>query len=457
MSAVPPPSDTLAEMLVLSSGLLRPHETVDACADLMSADDFFKDQHRWVWRALLALTSGPDAVDLVAVRAWLQQEKRLDQVGGSTYLSKLQDELPSIGRVERSARTIHELAVVRKLIRAADLIGAEGRDPENWRNVPNFIERAESQILDAGQLRAARVTASSMWELMAEATEDLDRSQEGKEVLPGTPTGLPSLDRLTGGLAPGDFWIVAGRPGMGKTALALFIALAVSAHVPVVFFSLEMSRLQLRQRALASRSNIGVGRLRSRNLDGREWDKITDKIDELSKLKLVVDEVESLTPATLRSKVRRHQAHFDEPIGLVVTDYLQLMGADPSPDRRRTRNEELEEISRAHKLLARQFNCTVLAAAQLKRADPSKKDKRPQLDELRGSGALEQDADNVVFIHRDDGYRRNQDEHDGVCELLLPKGRACGTGECEVAYHAFCTQFVDNNTQPDLFEEAPFG
>jgi replicative DNA helicase len=313
--------------------------------------------------------------------------------------------------------------------------------PETRGNVAAFLQRCEADVFTANVASSDRETSSSLHAVMQDAARDLDPSKP--RAARGVSTGLHELDELSLGMGPGELWYIAGRPGMGKTALALNIAAAVAAsarHAAV--FSLEMTRAELGERMISSHSGVRYKSLQKRELTQADWSTACSSLDTLARLPMHVDDDRHLTPSLLRSRVRRHASAMraKDPTGrlaLVVVDYVQLMAWDkPSGNR----NDELERISRALKIMAGEFGVTVLALAQLNRGQKDRADKRPSLMDLRGSGALEQDADKVLFIHRDE----TEGEERGDAELILAKGRNAGTGSVTVRWQPWCVRFTDS-------------
>lgn len=450
-----PVSDLEAEAAVLSALLVAAARYADAVRELVDPASFYSLPNRHVFAAVVSLLDRGELVDLVSVRGELKAAKRLEQVGGAAYLIQISDAIPamSLEHVIQHAERVQVLARQREMVRTLHLVAAEGYQPRTTEAARAYLEECEARVYAAAQLRRQRESASVFSEIIGGA---LDAIQEGAQtqgpVLPGISTGLPSLDRLSGGMGAGDLWVVAGRPGMGKTSLVETIALAVARGGGLAcVFSLEMSRRELGIRALARTSGVGGTAIRTARLSRANWDAVTAAAGALAPLPIVVDEGEELTPSRLRSRCRRYASENPgAPLRLVVVDYLQLMAAD---ERLGSRQEELEVISRSLKRLARSLECTVIACSQLNRPKTDAKDKRPQLTDLRGSGALEQDPDLIAFVHREDVYRVRQEDHDGSAEILVAKGRACGTGNAALRYEGVCTRFVDDAVE----EQSGFG
>lgn len=423
--------------LILSPALL------DEIRDIIEPIDFYAFQHRLVYEALLTLDEARINVDLVTLRHELEVAGHYRNIGGGAYLAELVDATPKVANAVDHARIIRELAVLRRMAASLRDLHAVAQLVETRGDVPAFLQRCESDVFAVSTTTSSRETSSSMREVMLGAASALDPSKP--HTPRGASTGLRELDELTLGLIPGELWYVAARPGMGKTALGLGICASVAASAKhAAFFSMEMNRAELGERMLSSASGVAFRSLQKRELGADHWQRVTEALDRLGHLPMVVDDATMMTPSRLRSRVRRHASSMraQDPTGrlaLVVVDYVQLMAWDkPSGNR----NDELERISRALKMLAGEFSCTVIALSQLNR--PAKGAvTRPNLSDLRGSGALEQDADKVLFIHRDE----TEGEERGEAELILAKGRNSGTGKVGVLWEPWCVRFSEMRQQ----------
>ena len=420
------------------SALVISQPLLDELRDVLEPVDFFIGQHRVLFEALLALDDAGIRIDQVTLRHRLESTGQYQQIGGSAFLAEIIDATPSLGNVVAHAQIIRSFGVLRRMGGTLRDLSRQAQAPETRGDVDGFLNRCEAEVFGANVSTHARVTASTMREMMAGAIKTLDPSAP---VAPrGISTGLRELDDITHGLVPGELWYVAGRPGTGKTALALGVAMAVARsgrHAQV--FSMEMKRPELAERMLSNDSAVPYQAIQKRALDVEQWAKVASSAQRLQRLPLVIDDAGRLTPQRLRSQVRRHAsamraAHPLGSLALVVVDYVQLMAWDKPTD---SRNEDLEHISRALKLLAGELDVTVLALAQLNRGMKDRADKRPGLLDLRGSGALEQDADKVLFVHRD------LTEERGDAELILGKGRNVALGAASVTYQAWCVRFVE--------------
>lgn len=444
-----PRADLDAEAAVLSAALLE----VDAALELIeliTPGDFYADANRRVFSAIHAVLADGGTPDVVSVASRLRADGRLEQIGGTPYLAQLADATPAVSHVAEHARIVKNLARIRRAGSTFALLAAEATsapidDADAW------LERCEQRALGAtGERGTGEPTASSYRELAAKAYETIaEASKQGKPRI-GRSTGFRKLDDHIGGLEAGDLIILAGRPGMGKTALALQIAEHIASDVSDpgmgIVLSLEMTRDRLMLRSLGRVSGERMRELRIGKPGN--WSRVCDATANLSKLPIIVDDDGELTPLKLRAKVRRHlqtlrAACPTMPLGMIVVDYVQLMDADFTR-RGGTRTEELTQITRALKRTAKDFGCTVLALSQFRRPAPGKTAARPELADLRDSGSIEQDADVVLAIHRDDAYRPPHEKKDGLAELLVLKGRNSGEAVHIVRFDGARTAFFDD-------------
>jgi replicative DNA helicase len=423
------------------SALVLSQPLIDELRDVIEPIDFYVMQHRLLFEALLALDAAGTKIDHVTLTHRLRASAQFTQIGGSKFLAEIFDATPSVAHVADHARIIRQLGVLRRMGGTLLQLAAIAQTAETRGNVPAFLERCEAEVFGANVSTSDRETGSSLRDMMTSAITLLDPNipQQAR----GVSTGLAELDELTHGLVPGELWYVAARPGMGKTALALGIAANVArCGRHALFFSMEMKRPELSERIISSDSAVPYKALQKRQLSADQWSDITQSADRLSRMPLIIDDASQLTPSRLRSRVRRHAsalraAHQGE-LALVVVDYVQLMAWDNSKG---NRNDDLENISRALKILAGELNVTVLACAQLNRTSKDRADKRPTLTDLRGSGALEQDADKVLFVHRD-GEESESDSR-GEADLILGKGRNAALGKVSVGWQPWCVRFVE--------------
>jgi replicative DNA helicase len=437
-----------AEAAVLSAALLDSDAALEL-TELLAPEDFYADANRRVFEAILGLLQQGTSVDVVSASARLRDSNRLEQIGGTPYLAQLIDATPAIANLGDHAKLVRDSARVRRAGVTFQRLAAEAKALE-IQDTDEWLESCESRACAATVDRGERQATSADYRDLAKACYEqiTVASKAGKPTL-GRSTGFQKLDEHIGGVEGGDLIVVAGRPGMGKTALALQITetIARDVHAPAlgIVLSLEMAKERLMIRSLARVAGERARELRT----GRpgNWSNVTEAVHELAKLPIIVDDAPGLTPLRLRSKVRRlHatlRARFPQlPLGVIVVDYIQLMGAD---DVRRggTRTEEISQITRALKLTAKELNCTVLALSQFRRPPPGKSAPRPELGELRDSGSIEQDADVVLAIHRDDAYRKPGAEPDGKAELIVLKGRNSGEGVHFVRFDGARTAFFD--------------
>ena len=479
-----PPHDLDAEAAVLSAVLLST-EAFDQVQVFLAPEHFYSDANRRVYEAVQDLQAKGRPADLVTVATWLRDRNRLQQVGGTPYLAQLADATPSVANVEAHEVTIREKWRVRQLIQTCQRVAAEGYG--DYGEVQSFIDGAEQAIFDI-----ARVPTGSAVQpvdlAIKEVFNTLNEVQKRGGGIIGTPTGFTDLDRKCAGLRDGDLYIVAGRPGMGKTALVLNMAVNVAGsqqqeasgdgdllqiNAPVelpgcavAFFSLEMPREQLAGRLLATEARVDGSIMRSGRPSAQDWTKLTEAAARLTRLPIWLDDTPALGLLELRAKVRRLQAdlardasrRYAARLGLVVIDYLQLMRGRRDAG---SREQEISELSRGLKQLAKEMRVPIMALSQLNRSVETRtsKDRRPQLSDLRESGAIEQDADMVVFIYRDDYYRKTGQDRDraaadaaqgeqGIAELIIAKQRNGPTGVVRLKYTEKHTRF-DNLAASD--------
>jgi replicative DNA helicase len=441
-SAAAPASDAAAEAAVLSAILLKP-TVLDEVRDLIEPFDFWQGSHRALYEALLALDDSSVRIDTVTVRSQLEAAGAWQRVGGAKFLAEICDATPSVANVEAHARLVRDLGLLRRTAATLKDLAATAQRPETRGNVKGFLEQCESEVFSANRTSTDRDTGSGLREMMAAAATDFDVSKP--HVPRGKTTGIRELDDLTLGLQPGELWYVAARPGRGKTALALGMAEAIArtGGDAAVFFSMEMTRPELAERLISMMSAVHFTRLQKRQLTADDMAHVMSAIGDLGRYPIRFDDSTVLTPSRLRSRLRRHEAMLraEHPLArlrLVVVDYVQLMAWEKSTG---NRNDELERISRALKILAGEFNCAVVALSQLNRPKPGMGHIPPSLTELRGSGALEQDANKVLFIHRADDD--TEGGGDGDADLILAKGRNAGTGRVRATWQPWCVRFTE--------------
>ncbi|HSV45098.1 MAG TPA: replicative DNA helicase [Ramlibacter sp.] len=435
-----PPHSIEAEQSVLG-GLLLDNLAWDRAADLLSDSDFYRYEHRLIYSAIAALVGGNKPADVVTVHEHLQSLGHAADCGGLVYLNALAQSVPSAANMRRYAEIVRERAVLRKLIGASDEIATQAFNPQG-KPVSQILDEAESRIFQIGEEGArSRQGFIGMDKLVVELIDRVTELHEnGAEEVTGVRTGFYDLDRYTAGLQKGDLIVLAARPSMGKTAFALNIAehVAVREELPVLVFSMEMGASQLAVRMVGSLGRIDQQHLRTGALKDDEWTRLTEAVDQLGKVSMFIDETPALNPAELRARARRMARQFGGTLGLIVVDYLQLMSGSSGSDENRA--TELGEISRGLKALAKELQCPVMALSQLNRSVESRNDKRPLMSDLRESGAIEQDADVIMFIYRDDYYNKDSKEP-GVAEIIIGKQRNGPVGTLRLTFLKPLTRF----------------
>lgn len=442
MESRTPPQDLEAEASVLGSVLLD-NETFAVIEGTLTAEDFYKEGHRKIWRACVALFSKAEPMDLVTLTDELRRSGDLEKVGSIPYLIGLADSVPTAAYAESYARIVREKRTLRDLIAVSGSIMQTAYDQAL--PLEEILEKSEQGIYQLATTQTGE-NFSSMAQLAAEVSQNLSNLQTSGET-PGIGTGFSKLDELMGGLEGGNLYILAARPSQGKTALALSITHnAARMGYRGAFFSLEMSGMQLTKRLLAMEGRIDSQRLRSGDLSDRDWQRVADTLGRLSELGIHIDDSSQLSLAEFRSRSRRLAARHS--LGFIVVDYLQLMSAPGG-----NREQEISAIARGLKAVARELDIPVLALAQLSRAVESRPNKRPMLSDLRESGSLEQDADAVMFIYRDDYYREKLEpqiyEPDGKAEIIIGKQRNGPTGTVVLNYLNSHTRFTNAATEAE--------
>ena len=435
-----PPHSIEAEQSVLG-GLLLDNLAWDRAADLLTESDFYRYEHRQIYTAISALVGGGKPADVVTVHEQLQSLGRADDCGGQAYLNALAQSVPSAANIRRYAEIVRERAVLRKLIGASDEIATQAFNPQG-KPVTQILDEAESRIFQIGEEGSrSKQGFIGIDKLVVELIDRVTELHEnGAEEVTGVRTGFYDLDRYTAGFQKGDLIVLAARPSMGKTALALNIAehVAVREELPVLVFSMEMGASQLALRMVGSLGRIDQQHLRTGALHDDEWTRLTEAVDQLGKVSLYIDETPALNPAELRARARRMARQFGGTLGLIVVDYLQLMSGSSGSDENRA--TELGEISRGLKALAKELQCPVMALSQLNRSVETRNDKRPLMSDLRESGAIEQDADVIMFIYRDDYYNKDSKEL-GVAEVIIAKQRNGPVGTIKATFLKQFTRF----------------
>ncbi|GAA5346708.1 replicative DNA helicase [Planifilum fimeticola] len=437
-----PPHNLEAEQAVLGAILMDPH-ALTLVAERLRPDDFYRQGHQRLFQAMLNVAERGEPVDLVTVSEELQKTKQLEEVGGVSYLTELADSVPTSAHADHYARIVEEKAILRRLIRTATQIATSGYTGGD--DVAEIIDDAERKILDISQ-RRIRKAFLPIRDILMDTYERIEQMHENQGELTGIPTGFPDLDRMTSGLQRSDLIILAARPSMGKTAFALNLAQNVALHAgeTVAIFNMEMPAIQLVQRMLSAEGNIDAQVFRTGNLGEEDWEKLTMAIGTLAEVPIFIDDTPGLTVFDIRAKLRRLQA--EHGLGLVVIDYLQLIRGRGGE----SRQQEISEISRSLKLLARELNVPVIALSQLSRAVEQRQDKRPMLSDLRESGSIEQDADIVAFLYRDD-YYDEESERKNIMEVIIGKHRNGPVGKVELLFLKNYNKFLSL----DLKHDAP--
>ena len=436
------PQNIEAECGVLGSIIIDP-EAIVQVSDFLHADDFYRDTHHTIYEVILQLYEEHEPADFITICDELERRNKLEEVGGASYITSLINQVPTSGNVEFYARIVERAAILRRLIHAAGQIAAIAYEEGD---ADIALDKAEQLIFNISQ-RHARSDFAHMRDVLAEYMNKLDQLHERRGTIVGVPTGFTDLDRITGGLQKSDLIVLAARPGIGKTSLALSLAhnTALKYHNSIAVFSLEMSKDQLAQRLLSMDARIDQQRLRTGIIEEDEWDRIVFAMDTLSESNIWIDDTAGISTMEMRSKARRLQA--EHGIDLIIVDYLQLMQATIGGKRNENRVQEISEISRSLKGLARELNVPVLALAQLSRAVESRQSKVPQLSDLRESGSIEQDSDIVMFIYRDDLYNQ-ESERKNIADIIIAKHRNGPVGEISLYFQASQTRFRDLELNP---------
>jgi replicative DNA helicase len=427
------PHNAEAERTVLGAVLVD-NAAFNSAAEILSREDFFRESHRRIFDAMASLAERSEPIDLVTLKDELSRSAALEAVGGAAYLASLVDGVPRLPNVEQWSRIIKERAVIRNLIHASNRIVQSCF--EGGEDAAEILDRAEKAIFDLAE-RRIRQGFVGIREVVKGSFRTIDQLSQSQELVTGVPTGFVDLDEKTTGLQKGDLIIIAARPAMGKTSLSLNIAQHASKTTgdSVGIFSLEMSKEQLVLRMLCSDARVDAHRLRTGNLQEKDWARLAKAYAELSACKIFIDDSATLTPLEMRAKCRRLKA--EHGLGLVIVDYLQLVSMS---GRVENRQQEISAISRSLKGLSKELETPVVALSQLSRAPEARTEKRPQLSDLRESGAIEQDADVVMFIYREEEYKPSE-ENRGIAEVIIGKQRNGPTGTIKLAFIKEFTRF----------------
>ena len=431
-----PPHDLEAEQAVIGS-MLTDKEAVISAIESLSDSDFYREDNRLIYSAIMNLYNRGDAIDIITLKSELSSMGKLEAVGGLEYLAELPEKVPTTANVDKYIKIVEEKSSLRTLIRTANELITLGYDPTQ--EVDELMDNAEKKIFGVMQNRNQK-SYSSIKDILVDTFIELEELYNRKEHVTGVPTGFIDLDYKTAGLHGSELILVAARPAMGKSAFALNIATnaAVRAKTPVAIFSLEMSKEQMANRILCSEALVDSNKVRTGKVEDDDWTKLAEASGILSEAEIFIDDTPGISIMEIRAKCRKMK--LEKNIGLVVIDYLQLVQG--SNKRAGSREQEIAEISRSLKILAKEINVPVIALSQLSRAPEQRPDHRPMLSDLRESGSIEQDADLVMFLYRDDYY--NQDsEKKNVAEVILAKHRAGSTGTIELAWLGSYTKFAN--------------
>jgi len=435
-----PPHSIEAEQSVLG-GLLLDNSAWDRISDLLGEEDFYRFDHRLIWHHISRLIGLSRPADVVTVYESLSSAGKADEAGGLAYLNALAHNTPSAANIRRYAEIVRERSMLRKLVSIADEISSAAFNPQG-KEARQLLDEAESKVFQIAQ-EGARGSQGfqDIAPLLAQVVERIDElyHREGDSDVTGVPTGFTDLDRMTSGLQPGDLIIVAGRPSMGKTALSMNIGeyVAISQGLPVAVFSMEMGAVQLAMRMVGSVGMLDQHRMRTGKLTADDWPRLTHAVQQVQQAQIYIDESPALNAMEVRARARRLARQCGQ-LGLVIIDYLQLMSGTGSENRA----TEISEISRSLKSLAKELNCPLIALSQLNRSLEQRPNKRPVMSDLRESGAIEQDADLILFIYRDEVY--NPDSPDkGTAEIIIGKQRNGPIGSVRLTFQGSSTRFLN--------------
>ena len=423
-----PPQNIEAEQSILGSVLLENH-AINAAQEIINHNDFYNEAHRKIFSVIADLADKNEPVDLITLSNALKDRNLLDSVGGTAYLASLVDNVPSAANISNYAKIVKEKAILRGLIGSAtEIINS---CYETGSDVDQVLDKAEHRIFEISENKI-RTSFYPIKNIVRESFKAIEDLFTRKELITGVPTGFHKIDDMTSGLQNSDLIIIAGRPSMGKTAFALNIAqhAALETQTPVAIFSLEMSKEQLAFRMLSSEAKVDSGRIRKGYLGETDWPKLTTAAGRLSEASLYIDDTPAITVLEMKAKSRRLKA--ESGLGLIIVDYIQLMRASTYQN---SREQEISEISRSLKALAKELKVPVIALSQLNRKVEDRPNRRPQMADLRESGAIEQDADVIAFIYRDEVYNKSDDNPDkGIAEIIIGKQRNGPTGSVKLAF-----------------------
>ncbi len=454
-----PPQNLEAEQAVLGSMLIE-RTAVERAAEILKPDDFYREPHRYIFEAVLALAERDEAVDLITVIEELRRRNRFENVGQDTYLYQLMEAPSTAANVEYYAKLVEEKAILRRLLEAGTQI--QGLAYSDYENIDEVVDKAERTVFEVGQRRVKQFF-HPLRPLLDAELDRIEKRYENQGMTTGRQTPFSNLNWMTAGLQPGDLVIIAARPSMGKTALTIQLGqyIAMREKLPVAIFSLEMSKEQLVTRMICSEAKVDAHRLRTGQLVGDDWRHVGEGISRLADAPIYIDDTPDVSVLEMRAKCRRLRAEHDKDLGLIIIDYLQLMR---SHKRTENRNQEISEIARGCKSLARELNVPVVALSQLSRAVEQRPDKRPMLSDLRESGSIEAEADVVMFIYREAYYKqkealqedqeqRGQNDPIEEAELIISKQRNGPTGKVVVGFIPEFARFEEIDRRHSSLDE----
>ncbi len=431
-----PPHDIEAEQAIIGS-MLTDRDAVISAVEVLKEEDFYREDNKAIYEAILNLYNRSEPIDIITVKSELESMGKFDQVGGLEYLAELPEKVPTTANAMKYVKIVEEKSTLRQLIKTANEIIELGYNPTE--DVEDIMEGAEKKIFNVMQDKNQK-GYEPIKDVLVESFTKLEELYNRKQHITGVPSGFIGLDYRTSGFHGSELILIAARPAMGKTAFALNIATnaAVRANVPVAIFSLEMSKEQLVNRVLCSEAMVDSNKVRTGKLEEDDWTKLAGAIGPLSEAEIYIDDTPGINITEIRAKCRKLK--LEKNIGMVVIDYLQLIQG--SGKRNGSREQEISEISRSLKILAKELDVPVIALSQLSRAAEQRPDHRPMLSDLRESGAIEQDADIVMFLYRDDYYNEDS-EKKGIAEVILAKHRGGSTGTEELLWLGSYTKFVN--------------
>lgn len=432
-----PPQSLEAEQAVLGAIILE-GESITKAIEILSPEDFYREAHKKIYNAMLVLFDKNEPIDLITITEHLKDKGELEEVGGLSYLSNLATVVPTSANIRYHAKLVREKALLRSLIRACtEIVTKVYEEPEDAEEMLDYAEKLVFEISE----RRTNTSFYQMKDVVKHTFKMIESMYEKKAIITGIPSGFKDLDELTSGFQPGDLIIIGGRPGMGKTAFSLNIAqhIGVDLGEPVAFFSLEMSKEQIAIRLLSSLAMVNASALRKGFISKRDWEKLTDSAVRLSESPIYIDDSSQMSVLEIRAKARRLKMEKGK-LSLIIIDYLQLMRSRTAYDRR---EQEISEISRSLKAMAKELKVPVIALSQLNRSVEKTTDRRPTLANLRESGAIEQDADVIIFLYRDEIYNKKNPANKGKAEIIVAKQRNGPTDTVYLTFLSDYTRFLD--------------